>query len=129
MTVGLHTTNLAHQWLNWLRGSATTAPSGTYVRLHTADPGAAGTTAGSANTTRVAATFSAASGGAIALSNSPAWASWASGSETISHISVWDAATAGSFLFSVALTTSKAITNGDTFTLTTLGFSLTPIAA
>lgn len=129
MTVGLNTTNLAHQWLNWLRGVATTAPAGTFVRLHLGDPGAAGTSNGSTNTTRVAATFSAAAGGAIALSNTPTWASWANGAETISHISVWDAASAGNFLFSVALTSSKAITNGDTFTLTTLGFSLAPIAA
>jgi hypothetical protein len=130
MTAGLHTTNLAHQWLNWIRGTATTAPSATYVKLHTGDPGSAGTSNASANTTRVAVTFAAASGGAIAMNGTaPAWATWASGSETLTHISVWDASTAGNFLFSVALTASKAIANGDTFTMATLGVSLTPIAA
>lgn len=129
MTVGLHTTNLANSWLNMLRGTAFTAPSAQYVKLHTGDPGSAATANTSANTTRVAATFSAASSGALALSNTPSWASWASGSETISHISVWDASTAGNFLYSVALTVSKAITNGDTFTLTSLSFSLAPLAA
>jgi hypothetical protein len=49
--------------------------------------------------------------------------------ETISHISVWDASTAGNFLWSAALTTSKSVVNTDTLTFTTLGVSLTPIAA
>src|SRR5688500_13905616 len=122
MTAGLHTTNMAPEWLNWLRGTATTAPSGTFVRLHTGDPGASGTSNASANTTRPAVTFSAAAAGAIALNGTPpSWATWASGSETLTHISVWDANAGGNFLFSVALTASKSITNGDTFTLNTLG--------
>lgn len=129
MAVGLSAANLANSWLNMLRGTAFTAPAGTFVKLHTADPGASGATAASANTTRVAATFSAASGGVLTMSNSPAWASWASGSETISHISVWDASTAGNFLYSVALTVAKAVTNGDTFTLSSHTFTLTPVAA
>lgn len=129
MAVGLNTTNMAHQWLNWIRGSATTAPSGTYVKLHTADPGAAGTTAAAAgSTTRVAATFSAASGGAIALSNSPQWTNGGT-SETLTHISVWDASTAGNFLWSAALSSSQAWASTNTFTLTTLGVSITPLAA
>lgn len=130
MTAGLHAANVAHQWLNWIRGSATTAPTATYVKLHTGDPGSAGTSNASANTTRVVVTFAAASGGAIALTGTaPAWATWASGSETITHISVWSDPTAGNFLFSVALTASKSIVNGDSLTLSTLGVALTPIAA
>jgi hypothetical protein len=129
MAVGLSTVNLSNSWLNMLRATAFTAPAGTFVKLHTADPGAAGATAASANTTRVSATFSAASGGVLTMSNTPTWAAWASGSETISHISVWDASTAGNFLYSVALTVAKAVTNGDTFTLSTHTFTLTPVAA
>lgn len=129
MTVGLAATTLANKWLDMLSGTAFTAPAGSFIKLHTADPGAAGATAASANTTRVAATWSAASAGSKAMSNTPSWASWASGSETLSHISSWDASTAGNFLFSAALTASKAVTNGDTFSLTSLTFALTPIAA
>lgn len=129
MAVGLNTTNMAHQWLNWIRGVATTAPSGTYVKLHTGDPGGAGTTAAAAgSTTRVSATFSAASGGAIALSNSPQWTNGGT-SETLTHISVWDASTAGNFLWSAALSSSQAWASTNTFTLTTLGVSITPLAA
>ena len=127
MTVGLAATTLANNWLNMLRGTAFTAPAATYIKLHTADPGAAGATAASAVTTRQAATFSAASAGAIALSNYPSFTM--TGTETISHISVWDASSAGNFLWSAALTTSKSVVNTDTLTFTTLGVSLTPVAA
>ena len=127
MTVGLAATTLANNWLNMLRATAFTAPAATYIKLHTADPGAAGATAASAVTTRQAATFSAASAGAIALSNSPSFTMTTT--ETISHISVWDASSAGNFLWSAALTTSKSVVNTDTLTFTTLGVSLTPIAA
>ena len=127
MTVGLAATTLANNWLNMLRGTAFTAPAATYIKLHTADPGAAGATAASAVTTRQAATFSAASAGAIALSNSPSFTM--TSTETISHISVWDASSAGNFLWSAALTTSKSVVNTDTLTFTTLGVSLTPVAA
>lgn len=130
MTVGLATAAMAHQWLNWIRGSATTAPTATYVKLHTADPGSAGATAAAAgSTTRVVATFSAASGGAIALTGtSPSWTNGGS-SETLTHISVWDASSAGNFLWSAALSSSQAWASTNTFTLTTLGVSLTPLAA
>jgi hypothetical protein len=127
MTVGLATTTLANNWLNMLRQVAFTAPAGTYIKLHTADPGAAGTSNPSTVTTRQQATFSAASGGAIALSNSPSFTMTAT--ETITHISVWDAATAGNFLWSAALTTSKSVVATDTLTFTTLGVSLSPLAA
>jgi hypothetical protein len=49
--------------------------------------------------------------------------------ETITHISLWDASSAGNFLDSVALSASKPVTNGDTLTLTTLTLGFTPIAA
>jgi hypothetical protein len=127
MTVGLATTTLANNWLNMLRATAFTAPAATYIKLHTADPGAAATANASAVTTRQAATFSAASGGAIALSNSPSFTMTAT--ETITHISVWDASTAGNLLWTAALTTSKSVVNTDTLTFTTLGVSLSPLAA
>jgi hypothetical protein len=127
MTVGLATTTLANNWLNMLRAVAFTAPAGTFIKLHTADPGVAGATAPSAVTTRVAATFSAAATGAIALSNAPAFSMTAT--ETISHISIWDAVTVGNFLASGALTTPRSVINTDTLTFNTLSISLAPLAA
>jgi hypothetical protein len=128
VTTGLATTTLADHWLNTLRAVSYSAPA-LYVELHTADPGAAGTTAVSAgSTTREAATLSASSGGAVALSNSPQWTNGGT-SETIAYLAVFDAATGGNFLFSVQLTTAKAWASGDTLTLNTLGVSLSPLAA
>lgn len=130
MAVGLSAVNLANAWLNVLSGTTFTAPANTYVRLHTGDPGSAGTANASANTTRVVLAWSAASAGSKAITTTlPVWAAWAAGSETISHISVWDNLTVGNFLFSAALTASKPMTNGDTLNLTALSFALTPIAA
>lgn len=128
MTVGISTANLANKWLNVLRGTAFTPPPGLYVRLHTGDPGAAGGSAGSAVTTRSQATFAVAANGAIALTGTnPSWNMTAS--ETITHVSIWDAATAGNFLWSAALSAAKTVENGDTLTLTACGMSLSPLAA
>jgi hypothetical protein len=129
VATGLHTVNFANKVLDHMcRATASTAPASNNVELHTADPGAAGTTstATGSGATRVAVTFSAASGGAVASSNTP---SWAGGSVTISHIAIWDATSAGNVLYTAALTTSKAVTNGDTFTLSSLSVSLAPLMA
>lgn len=128
MAVGLSTTNLANNWLNMLRGTAFTAPTALYVKLHTGDPGSAGTANASAVTTRSTLTLAAASGGAVALtSTQPSWSMTTS--ETVSYISVWDNASAGNFLWSAQLSVAKTVANGDTLTLTTCGLSLTPLAA
>lgn len=130
MTVGLSATNLANEWLDMLSNSAFAEKATTAVKLHTGDPGSAGTANASAETDRKALTWNAASAGSKSITSTlPQWATWDAGSETISHISVWDSTTAGNFLFSVALTASKSITNGDTLNLTSLTFSFTPIAA
>ena len=130
MTVGLSAVNYANAALNVLSGTTFTASANTYVKLHTGDPGSAGASNASANTTRVILAWSAASAGSKAITATlPQWATWAAGSETISHVSIWDALTNGNFLMSIALTASKAVTNGDTLNLTSLSVSFTPIAA
>jgi hypothetical protein len=128
VAVGLGTTTLANNWLNMLRGVAYTAPTATYVKLHTGDPGATAAANASAVTTRSQLTLAAASGGAVALTGTqPSWSMTTS--ETISYISVWDASTAGNFLWSAQLAVAKTVANGDTLTLTTCGLSLSPLAA
>lgn len=131
MTVGLSTSNVANGWLNTLRnGSNFTAIATPFVKLHTGDPGASGASnAAAGSTTRVAVTQSAASGGSITISGTnPSWTNGGT-SETITHISVFDASTAGNFLYSAALSASQAWVSGNTFTLTGLTVSLTPLAA
>jgi hypothetical protein len=121
---------LANKWLDMLGGTAFTAPTSTNVKLHTGDPGSAGTANASAETTRKALTWSVASGGSKSITAPlPSWTSWSVGTETISDIGAWDNISAGNFLFSAQLTQSKVVNNGDTLNLTSLTFAFTPIAA
>jgi hypothetical protein len=123
VTTGI-ASGIANAWLDGM--------TGWFVGLHTADPGVAGTTSpctGSVGGVRKASTMNGASAGSKSQSAGGAWAAWDGGSVTITHISVWTLITAGVFQFSGALTSGKAITNGDTFNLTTLTVAITPIAA
>lgn len=132
MTVGLSQVNLAHKWLNTLRAAgAAYGPITPYVKLHVGDPGASGASnAAVLSTARNAATLAAASSGSIGLQSNPAaWTAGAGSQEQISYVSVWDDASAGNFLWSAAITTPQNWNTGNTFTLTSLGISLTPIAA
>ena len=130
MADGLAATTLANKWLNMFGGSAFTAPTGTFVQLHTGAPGAAGTTAVSSTTTRPSVTWGAASAGSVSESNTPTWSSWAgTNGEVVTDIAVFDASTAGNFLFSAQLSSSVTMNTGDTLQLTTLTVAFTPIAA
>lgn len=131
MTAGLHAVNYANKCLNVLSGTTFTAPSNTYVALHTGDPGSAGTANASSVTTRVILAWSAASAGSKSITTTlPAWTNWAgTNGEVVTHISVWDALTTGNFLYSFALAASKTVNTGDTLTLTSHSASYTPIAA
>lgn len=130
MTVGISSANLATGWLNSIRGTNFTAPVANFAKLHTGDPGAtAAANAAVGSATRVVLTLAAPSGNAIALTGTnPVWTNGGT-SETLTHISVWDAVSVGNFLFSAVLTSSQAWVSGNTFTLTSLTVSLSPIAA
>lgn len=132
MTVGFSAANTANKWLDVVRsgGSSFTAITNAYVKLHTGDPGSAGTSnAAAGSTTRPNITHASPSAGSMAQNGtSPSWTNGGT-SETITHISVWDNSTAGNFLYSVALSASKAWASGDTLTLTSCTIAITPIAA
>lgn len=123
------TTGIASGIVNgWLDTDFATA--GCFVKLHTADPGAAGATAAAAgSTTRVQATMAAASGGSKAMTSMAS--SWTNGgtSESLTHISIWSASTSGTFKGSAALSSSQAWASGNTFSLTSLSIAITPLAA
>jgi hypothetical protein len=89
-----------------------------YVSLHTGDPGNTGLTevSGGAYARQGPITFANAGNNPTVASNSAiitfpvATGSWG----TIGYFGVWDAATAGNFRGSGALTTAKAVNSGDT---------------
>ncbi len=112
------------------RGTDYPGNAAVWVKLHTGDPGSAGTSNAAGNTTRQQATFAAASSGANATNADIVWLS-VSTAETYADVSFWTASTAGTFLGSSALTASKTVAIGDTFTIPSgsLTMALTPLAA
>ena len=131
MTVGLATADLANKMLDLISTASQSGYSTPHLALHTGDPGAAGASNASAETARMAVTFGAASGGSKAATGSPVaeWTAWDVGTETISHLSIWSAASAGTFIASVALTTPRQVDDTDTFRVTALSISQAPLAA
>lgn len=88
--------------------------SAVYTSLHTADPGETGSsevTGGSY--VRKSTTFSAASGGTTSNTAQLEWTNMPA--VTVTHVGLWDALTAGNFLWSGSLTTSRTLGAGDTF--------------
>lgn len=86
-----------------------------YIQLHVGDPGAAGTSNPATETTRKAASFSAAGSGSASSSADVTWTNIA-GSQDATHFSVWDASSAGNFLGSGTITANAYIA-GDTYVL------------
>ena len=85
-----------------------------YVKLHIADPGEDGLVGAAGEATRKALSVAAAAAGAVVSDALLQWTNVAA-TETFSHVSNWDAATAGNCLWSGPLTAPKAVTAGDTF--------------
>ena len=94
-----------------------------YAQLHTASPGEDGTANVAGETTRQAVTFGSASGGQIVTTAATTWTN-VSTDETLTHFSLWDAASAGNCLWYGALSSSATVAAGDTFQITTLTLTL-----
>jgi hypothetical protein len=138
---------LALKWLDILSGTTYTGLGTTYVQLHNGQPGFGGIlnvslchTVGTANIARKTLTWAAATNATATntatkaiTTTLPSWTGWDSGTDSITHVSVWvgsSAQGAGTFLFSAALTGgAKAVNNGDTLNLTALSLTLTPTAS
>ena len=109
--------SVRNSFLNALCRNTSYAIAAVWVKLHVGDPGTAGTTNAAGNTTRQQSTFgTVASGGAISNTAAIAWTA-VSTSETYTHVSLWDASTAGTFLGSATLTQSKVVNAGDNFSV------------
>ena len=134
MTVGMSGANTVNGWLNTLRGGGVgvsyTAPAVQAVRLYVGDPGSAGASnQASGDTSRKAVTFGAAVAGVLTMSSTPPV--WTNGgtTEILTHIGVHDSTTVGNFMYSGLLSAPQSWASGNTFTLTALTVTVTPIAA
>lgn len=118
MAVGLSSA-VAQEILNAIGNDGTTtiltAMTAAWIQLHTADPGAAGTTAVAGNATRKSISFGAASGGTMSNDAAVSWStSEVDTSEGYTHYSIWSASTSGTFIASGTVT-ANAVTAGDEF--------------
>ena len=113
--MGTFSDTVANSWLDALARNTSYSVAAVWVKLHTGDPGSAGANNAAANTTRQQATFGAAAS-SRAISNT-AVIEWTSvpNSETYTWISLWSASTGGTFLGRDDLSSSAAVTAGDTF--------------
>ena len=119
------TENLALDWL--LTSNSVTRPSAWYLGLHTGSPadddsGANEISGGSYARQSISFTVTNDTASNSATITFPAaTAPWG----TISHISVYDASTAGNLLFHGAVTTQKTIDSGDTFQVSAGNLTIT----
>lgn len=105
----------ATAWLDAVCNNTAYSNSNVWIQLHTAAPGADGTTAIASNNTRKEATFAAAVAGApttITSNNAPTWTN-VPATETYTHYTAWSLITGGSFLFSGTVTNGAVSTSDD----------------
>ncbi len=99
------------------------AAGNVFASLAIGDPGPNGTDNAAAETSRQQVTFGSSSNGIISLTNTPTWNNVAA-TETVSHVALWDDASAGNCLGSGAMSVVKELTAGDNFSLTTVTFAV-----
>jgi len=116
MTLGISAAH-SNGIINLMRSTSYTSFT-PYLRMHTGDPGAAGTSNASAETTRKALTFADPAGSGSSAATAVSWTGWSAGSETLTHGSIWDAASGGNFKMSGQLAAPLAVTNSATVTVT-----------
>jgi hypothetical protein len=106
---------LGNAWMDALGNATSFSVAQPYVKLHTHDPGTAGTAFPATETTRKAVSFSAASAGALTSDADISWTN-ITGNQDATHFTCWDNLTAGNFLFSGSIV-AGAYTAGDTYTI------------
>lgn len=126
MTAGLAVAQ-ANANLNVYRNTASSAIATVFVQLHTGDPGAAGTANIATTNTRLQITWNAAASGSMTLLTLSSFTG--AGTETITHVSLWTASSAGTFLQSAQLTSPVPIVTGSTLTYSAFTVAYSPIAA
>ena len=110
-----------------LRATSYTAPTTVYVALYTTDPTDAdtGTEVTGGSYARTAVTFAAPSNGVTTNSADVTFPTATGSWGTVTHIGIRDASTAGNLLYHTPLDTSKTVTSGDIFKISTGNLSVT----
>lgn len=110
--------------LDWaFTTDSVTRPTAWYVALHTADPGETGATAEvvvgtDADYVRKSVTFASAVSGQSLSSGAVSWTANAGASTyVVTHVSIWDASTAGNCLMKGELLVPVTQNASDTFTI------------
>lgn len=118
---------IAAAMANSMLTTLTTSPASSFVQLHTADPGTAGTTAVSSVTTRPAVTWASPSGGSVSANGTlPSWTTWAgTNGQNQTDTSYWTASTAGTFDMSIPLSAPVTMNTGDSLSLTAITVAIT----
>lgn len=107
----------ANAFLNAMFNNTSFVVAQAYMQLHTAAPGAAGTTAvcvGASGSDRKSISMAAAASGAISNDTAVQWTNLTTGQDA-THYTLWDATSAGNFLGSGVIT-ANAFLAGDTLT-------------
>jgi hypothetical protein len=113
--MGTFSDALANAWLDALCRNVAYQNATVFVKLHTGDPGSAGTANAAAEATRQQATFGAgASSRTISNTAAITWTN-VSTTETYTHLSLWSASSGGTFLGRDDLSSSAVMQAGDTF--------------
>jgi hypothetical protein len=100
-----------------MRNTSYTSPATVYAALYTAAPSDAGggTEVSGGSYARTAVTCGAAASGSIANSGAVTFPTASGSWGTVTHVGIFDASSAGNLLFWGALTASKTVASGDTF--------------
>lgn len=121
-----------NSFLNWLCKAAamSAAPTGHYLQLHTTagTPGPNGTENVSATTTRMPVNYGTVTDGQVTQSGAVTWPTMTA-TETLGSVSLWDAATGGTFHASMQMSPPASVIAGQPFTLNTTSLSMGPVAA
>lgn len=104
--------------------SAWTMPTGSFIQLHTGDPGEDGTANVATNNTRQSATWNASSGGSATNNGVISWTS-VPATETYTHWTSWDAVTAGNCIVARGTLTGGAVLSGQDFDIADAGLTVT----
>lgn len=106
---------LENALMNHMRGNASLSmPASLWIKLHIGNPGEDATANAAANTTRRQVTLGAPTDGVCTNTADVDWTS-VPNAETYSHISIWDASSAGNPLWYGALSAGVAMGVGETF--------------